>query len=352
MKRNVDPSIRLLAAGYISKQLGKLIMHLQGARSSEDIEDVHQVRVACRRIRAGLRLFNDCFEENLVKSWEKQIKKLLKSFGAARDLDVQIEFLNDVLNRLNSEHKKMRPGILRMLLRWQQRRDSIQSKVIKAIDGIQKKHLLTNIHIHMEKTLFELKPLNISLESQALSRRAREQIHLRLQDLLNRQQTLRNPEDVEGHHSARIAAKKLRYAMEICDTALGGKLKPAIKKIKKVQTLLGDIHDCDVWEAEITRFIASEKKATADFYGHSRPFARILPGLLYLQQERREHRNQLYQQACDYLEQLNEQTFRDMLPQVLLQNEETLKLNRDDELNESTQPENSRGPDDLDCDSV
>jgi hypothetical protein len=204
----------------------------------------------------------------------------------------------------------------------------------------------------MEKTLFELKPLNLPLESEALCRRAYDRINHCLQDLLNHQQTLNNPEDAEGHHLTRIAAKKLRYVMEICDAALTGKLKSAIKKVKKIQTLLGDIHDCDVWETDITRFIESEKKATIDFYSHSRPFARILPGLLYLQRERREHRSQLYQQACDYLGQLNEQTFRDMLPQVLLQDNNPLESNQNDESNKNTQPEESRNSNDPNCDSV
>jgi CHAD domain-containing protein len=206
-----------------------------------------------------------------------------------------------------------------MLLRWQQQRDNIQSKVVKTIDAVQKKHLLTNIHIHMEKVLFELKPLKPSQESQAVYQRADDQIQQRIGEFLNRQDSLQNPADIAGHHSIRIASKKLRYTMEICDTAFRGKLKPAIKKVKKIQTILGDMHDCDVWNEDINQFIEKEKKRTMEFYSHTRPFFRILPGLLYLQKERSDHREQLYQQANEYMAQLNEDSFWTTFPEVLRQ---------------------------------
>lgn len=309
MKDSLDISLRLLAAGYIDKQLTKLMLHLKDARTAQDIEDIHQARVACRRMRAALRLFHDCFEQDDSAAWQKQLKKLLKSFGAARDLDVQIAFLKGILNHLDDEHKKLRPGIRRMLLRWQQRRNKVQARVVKTIDKIQNKHLLTQIHIQMEKILFELKPLKRPMDSPVVRKRAHDEIQLRIQAFLDQQDTLKDPNDISGHHALRIAAKKLRYAMEICDTTLKGKLKPAIKKIKKIQTILGDMHDCDVWDADINQFIEQEKKNTIDFYGHSRPFSRILPGLLYLQQERKEHRGQLYCRVNEYLNQLNEETF-------------------------------------------
>lgn len=345
MKEHIDISLRLLAAGFISKQLAKLMMHLQDARLAEDIEDIHQARVACRRIRAALRLFHDCFESEVVSTWQKQIKKLLKSFGAARDLDVQIEFLKSVLDNLDSDQKKMRPGIRRMMMRWQQQREMIQSRVVKTIDNVQKKHLLTNIHIHMEKTLFELKPLRPSTISPAVRQRAYDQIQTCIRDFLEHEQSLHEPDNISGHHTMRIRAKKLRYAMEISDTALRGKLKTAIKKVKKIQTILGDMHDCDVWDTDIDRFIEAERTKTIDFYGHSRPFARILPGLLYLQQERDEHRNQLYLQARDFMEQLDKQAFWDTFPKFLKpDNDDQKTIQSDVESNESNSEVQDRDP--------
>ncbi len=60
--------------------------------------------------------------------------------------------------------------------------------------------------------------------------------------------------------------------------------------MKKVQTLLGDIHDCDVWVDYLPQFLEEERIRTVEYYGHARPLNRLKAGILYLQQERQEHR--------------------------------------------------------------
>ncbi|MHC5083042.1 MAG: CHAD domain-containing protein [Planctomycetota bacterium] len=309
MKQNVDTSLQLLACSFVSGQLSKLMKHLQGAKTAEEIEDVHQARVACRRLRSAMEIFGDCFDAGKLKRWKKKIRALLKSFGAARDLDVQIEFLKEVLAGIDDQHKKNRPGIQRMMLRWQQKRDAVQPKVVKAVETIQKEHLLTNIHLEVERVLFELKHLSAPAVSDAVTERAQKQIQERAVDFLGRGHCLQDPEEVPEHHAMRISAKKLRYTMEICDSALEGLLKPAIKKVKKIQTLLGDMHDCDVWADDIAAFIEQEKQLTIDYYGHGRPFNRILSGLIFLQQERKTHRRELFDQTAQYYEQLEQEGF-------------------------------------------
>lgn len=53
-----------LARASLREQSKVLSGHLEGALSRDDIEDVHQVRVACRRMRAGLAFFGDCFDDD------------------------------------------------------------------------------------------------------------------------------------------------------------------------------------------------------------------------------------------------------------------------------------------------
>ena len=52
----VDPSYQLLACQYLRKQLDALIKEVRGVRENQDIEPVHQARVASRRMRAALLL--------------------------------------------------------------------------------------------------------------------------------------------------------------------------------------------------------------------------------------------------------------------------------------------------------
>jgi CHAD domain-containing protein len=55
--------------------------------------------------------------------------------------------------------------------------------------------------------------------------------------------------DVEGLHKLRIAVKKLRYAIETLDFAAGEHTKENLRFFKKLQTVLGDLHDRDVFIA-------------------------------------------------------------------------------------------------------
>jgi CHAD domain len=55
-----------------------------------------------------------------------------------------------------------------------------------------------------------------------------------------------DPEEVEHLHDMRIAAKRLRYVLDVTGFCFGPYAKTAAKRAKDLQDLLGEIHDCDV----------------------------------------------------------------------------------------------------------
>ena len=105
-KTMIDRSFQLLGCKYLHSQLEKLRKELGGARMAEDIECVHQSRVASRRMRAGLCFFDKCFPAKKTKKWSGQIRKLTKKLGMARDRDVQIEFVKEFVRNLDKEQKQ------------------------------------------------------------------------------------------------------------------------------------------------------------------------------------------------------------------------------------------------------
>ncbi len=60
MKQKPEESIRIYAAGLILKQLDALSAELIQVKKPRDIEAVHRMRVASRRMRAMLDVFQDC----------------------------------------------------------------------------------------------------------------------------------------------------------------------------------------------------------------------------------------------------------------------------------------------------
>ena len=294
-----------------------LTKELRGVRENEDIEPVHQARVASRRMRAALRMFADCFEGKKLARWQKRIQKLTKGLGLARDRDVQIVFVERFLEHLEAKDRTHRPGVKRFLLRLRQERDVLQPKVLKTLGGLEKGNALAEMHGELAKILFMLSSRDVQVHSPFVFERTAGHIRDRQHDLLVHQGTLGNPEDLDGHHRLRIAAKRLRYTMEICDRAYDGGLKLLIKAVKKVQSLLGDIHDCDVWVDHLDLFMERERLLAIDYFGHSRPFNRLKPGLMMLREDRRAHREQTFAGLVAYWNELGENGSWDRLETIL-----------------------------------
>jgi len=71
-------------------------------------------------------------------------------------------------------------------------------------------------------------------------------VTVRLKELRSFAPRALDPNEVDALHDMRIAAKRLRYVLEINEPALGPPARQGAKTAKKLQDLLGDIHDCDV----------------------------------------------------------------------------------------------------------
>ena len=115
----------------------------------------------------------------------------------------------------------------------------------------------------------------------------------------------------------RIAAKRLRYTVEIAKPVYGPALDEIVAAVKRVQTLLGDIHDGDVWLEHLDAYAADQRRQTIASAGRAARFARLEAGINYLRQERRCHRQQVFQEMVDYWRQLREQGFWDNLVRLV-----------------------------------
>lgn len=309
----IDHSFQLLACKYLRSQLEKLQKELGGARIADDIERVHQSRVASRRMRAGLSFFDKCFSAKKTKKWRKEIRKLTKNLGLARDRDVQIQFIKEFLSNLNEEQKQYERGVKRLLLRLEQNRQKLQPKVVKSVDAINSGGVLVDMHGEIEKVLFISRGEDIPLQSHFVFQHTQERVNRQLQELLSHQDSLANPSDKDGHHLMRISAKRLRYTLEICDLVFNGELKEMIKAVKKAQTYLGDIHDYDVWEDYLEQFIIKEKQRMVQYLGHSRSFTLIQKGLDYLKSECVKRRDILFGEFVEYWNRISDEGLWDKL---------------------------------------
>jgi CHAD domain-containing protein len=78
------------AAVTVATRSHELFAHADRVLSTEDIERVHDMRVASRRLRAALEIFAPCFPRSEHREVLRDVKALAGALGARRDSDVQL----------------------------------------------------------------------------------------------------------------------------------------------------------------------------------------------------------------------------------------------------------------------
>ena len=296
--KGYETNFQFLACSYVQKQTQRLLAHIDGTRKGDDIESIHQARVASRRIRTAIGAFKKAFPAKKVRRWNKHIRRLIQGLGAARDKDVQIEFVAGMVADRIAEKRADLPGLKRLLLRLRQEREAIQPRVIKTLDQLETTGIVSQMLAHTAKSLSRLQKTDTDTKSPLVLERGARDIQKTCHRMLRLQSCLDDAEAIEQHHRMRIVAKKLRYTIEIYKKAFDTRLNESHKVIRNIQTLLGDIHDCDVWCEFIQTFMHEERQRTVEYYGHARPFQRLRSGLEYLRNERINHRRETFDELA------------------------------------------------------
>jgi CHAD domain-containing protein len=119
------------AALVIDAKLDEMFGHEAGARAGDDIEQVHDMRVASRRMRAAMDVFEDCFPRRTYKPLRKTAATLTRALGAVRDLDVMLEFLKRYRKDLPDDE---RPGIDDLVATLRAERTVARVEMMQALD--------------------------------------------------------------------------------------------------------------------------------------------------------------------------------------------------------------------------
>ena len=228
---------------------------IEGVMKSEDIEYVHRMRVTSRRLRAALPLFRFCFPGKEFKEWAIQLKKVTRLLAEARDLDVQIAFIEQYMKKPKSTIEKSCVGIL--LQYHKDRRGSVQLSVVSGLEKLEASDVLVDLRKFCEQTIIEQS--NATFDSSQVLEKAQWHISFRLDDFLSMEKYVYLESKNLKHHEMRIYAKKLRYTMEAFAPLYKNKLAKEIKTITAFQDVLGEMHDCDVWVDYIPKFIDKTK---------------------------------------------------------------------------------------------
>ena len=130
-------------------------------------------------------------------------------------------------------------------------------------------------------------------------------VRVRLDELTSFMPKAADPKQVVALHDMRIAAKRLRYILEVTGPCFGPYASGAVKMVKELQDLLGEIHDCDVQLPEVAAFLEELVAEDVAAAGESPkdlarvPNRRTYAGLMALQVHLRARRNALFEQFLE-----------------------------------------------------
>jgi len=232
------------ARAAIDERIGTVRGELDRVRAA-DVEGVHDMRVASRRLRAALEGHRAQYTRGPLKAVLARAKQVTRGLGGARELDVCIGILDA---RRGDFHDDARFALL-----------------------------------HVRRGLLKLRAMEVSAVNHAADRVAEPQFEVDVQDLhanpvpvdacylehaasviLQSHDTLcaayqkwRKTHEEEDLHAARIAFKKLRYHCELYDGLYGGWNKVFIKQLKDAQEALGAWNDYRVLR-DFARSLAGE----------------------------------------------------------------------------------------------
>jgi CHAD domain-containing protein len=213
-----------------------------------DIEPVHRMRVASRRLRAALSVFKDSFPSGKVLAWRRQIQKAGQALGRARELDIQIQFLEKARKR--REGGRRAAGIETILASLKKERRKAQEKICRRLKDFE-----------LERSLPGLKK-GLNKWGKVINPHKEEVILKYLDRLVGFSSYVSREQSVKELHRMRVAAKKLRYALEILKPWYGQKIQKYVQASLKVQDLLGDLHEQDVLGEVLSGFLKEFNQAT------------------------------------------------------------------------------------------
>ncbi|RZT84063.1 CHAD domain-containing protein [Pseudonocardia sediminis] len=239
----------------LDKRLRSLLLHDPGTRAGVDIEDLHQMRVSVRRMRAALKAARTLLDAQWADALRAELGWLGRALGPVRDLDVMIARLRGEITELPAAERAAGD---RLVAHLEEERGTARIAMIAALDDERYATLLRRLEAVVRDPLPEpeeglARPELIDLvraEARKLDKAVR--------------RAGEDPPDMTLH-DLRIRTKRLRYTGELVEPAMRdekGRRTKSANRIRKtlaasaeLQEVLGDHQDACVAEHRIRRLL-------------------------------------------------------------------------------------------------
>ncbi len=236
----------------------EMLLHEPGARSGEDIEELHRMRVATRRMRAAFDLFAEFFKPKAIRSYSKGLRTVGRALGTVRDLDVFIEKITQYQATLpEADRSDFEP----LVAAWREQRLNARTGLVLHLNSSEYQDFTHKFAHFLTTSGLGAAPLPHKTQVGANVPGPHRVCDIVPVLIFSRLAAVRAYDDILPSatfpqlHSLRIECKKLRYALEFFREVLSPPASVIIEELKGIQDHLGDLHDADVAIQLLSKFL-------------------------------------------------------------------------------------------------
>nr|WP_246559502.1 CHAD domain-containing protein [Geoanaerobacter pelophilus] len=226
----------------ISSRYEELIQCWGTAKKTFSSEDIHDLRVASRRLREAISIFEPCYPAKKMSHIKTQAKHLTTILGSLRNIDEALQFFEPLILSLAEPSAASLDTWLQSLRMQRIKEHRHIEDRIKKMDPVMMQYglrkALEQPHMFGAASYDPFMPISQYLSSKLLERET---------SLLQLLPGSLHEQDIHALHQLRIALKKFRYAFELTAPLNRNGYKNLYDIIKEFQEVLGKIHDLDVF---------------------------------------------------------------------------------------------------------
>ena len=249
-----DSTLGELAYRVLRKEASAMLARVPGTRLGEDIESLHQMRVATRRMRAGMDMFASVLPVRAGRL-RAELGWLAALLGEVRDLDIQLGRFDDWTEEMPGDHREALDELADLLAghRVQARR-----ALLEALDSRRYERLVSGLVAMLVQG-----PSSRSTAGRAPAVTTMpELIEERHRAARKAARRAKRTGAATDYHRLRIRCKRLRYALEFASGLYDGELKGFVRQMTRLQDALGSMQDAAVASSRLQVIALTEEGAS------------------------------------------------------------------------------------------
>jgi len=242
----LNPSDTMAEAGrkVLRGDFIKMLENEAGSRIGEDIEHVHDMRVATRRMRSTFRLLGDYYKGGTIQPFVDYVRLIARRLGAIRDLDVMVTNLEKFAQTADAETQETINSAVEKL---DKARRKARKRLVALLDSDDYAEFVTSFAKFLDKPGRGVKnSVKNTNSNHVVPSEVRHVLPALVHEHLatvRAYDTVIEEASLEQLHDLRIEFKRLRYLVSHFSDVLGASVSGFIDELKHIQDYLGELND-------------------------------------------------------------------------------------------------------------